>query len=347
MRLGLLVCAFALLVPRTAEAQTASLTIKLASITDPDGTVRSTPEDIAGGVNQADCENPAATVLEFSSTASPTMGRFDLWISQNNNCVASTTRVGTTQICFDIGKQITTLESNMLFSVTLAELTHDSLDPCADITSNAGGTVYLHVFDSTSDNTIGDLTGPYGVATIPVDVVAPIAPTMTSGNMSGEGDLRVTWDVPDGDSDEQQYEYEVFNVGACGGGDGGTTGDAAVAGDGGAAGTGTSLGITGDAFKLISPAGLGLPVGSGVLIAVQAIDPADNRSALSAPICLTHVPTFGFCETAGECSGSCSCSIAPGSGPSRPLAALAGFAATLGLVVHRARRRERNRRSRA
>lgn len=346
MRFGLLACVLALSATQTAHAQANSLSIAVTRIEGPGG-VRDESAEIQDGVNIADCAAPGETEITIRVGQSPQRGAgFDLWVALVADCESSETRSGVTQTCFDIGRQITLLGANMDFVLTLDELTVDERNPCTDITSAPGGNYYLHLFDSGLESTTGELQSdwPRGSVAIPVDVAAPTAPEITSGDASGEGALDVTWEADAGDSDVQNYEFELFNLGACGGASGG---DAAVATDGGAGDASTPFRRVSDSSVGIRPSDLGLAVGEGALIAVRAVDPAENRSELSAPICITHVPTVGFCELAGECSGTCNVT-APGAEPGRPFGALAGFAAALGiLIIHRARTRPRNRRSRA
>jgi hypothetical protein len=345
MRFGLLVCAIALFVAGPVEAQEGSLGLELVRIEGPGG-VRDTTEEIVNGVNIADCAAAEDTVLTVKADQNP-MNAYDLWVANTDDCESVAARAGTTQFCFDIGREISQLGVNETFTITLSELQVGPRDPCMEVTSPNGGFFYLHVFDSASSSTTGELGSiPRDVLPIPVDVRAPAAPEMTSGDLSGQA-VSVTWNAGEGDTDFQQYRYELFNLGSCGGGGS----DASTGGDGGTGGGTTPFATVsgGGASATVRPVELGLGVGEGALIAVIAVDPADNRSGLSDTVCVTNQPSAGFCAVYGEMGGECStCSVAtPGSAASGTMAGLAGFFAVLGLVVFRGRRRERSRRFRA
>ncbi len=345
-----------LLAPGAASAQAGSLDVRVVRIEGPGG-VRDTNEEVVNGVNAADCAAPEDTEITFQVTQGSPTNQYDLWVALVNDCEATSTRSGTTQTCFDINREISLLETNNTFVLTLDELivgTEGDFDrnPCEEIWSPQGGNYFLHVYDSASSSTTGELGSiPRGVASIAFDVKAPNPPEMTSGDVSGEN-VAVSWNAGEGDSDAMQYTFEVYDVGSCaaGGQDGGGGGTPdGGASDGGVSGSLIRTVSQGTASIRIDTADLGLGMNEGAAIAVLAIDPAGNRSELSSSVCVTNVPSAGFCDVYGEMGGECgTCSVAaPGSARGVPVAGLAGLAVAVGLVVDRSRRRQRTGRTRA
>ncbi|MEO0323383.1 MAG: hypothetical protein AAF447_10535 [Myxococcota bacterium] len=279
--------------PSLGQAQGIAVTI---SELDGPGGSRTIQEDIARGVNVADCANPGATTFTFSVN-SAIETQFQLWRGgASSACNTATARSGDMVECDDLGT-VTVLDDNT-FELTLERLlegTADSASLCEEGGDIQGDSMSVFIFDRSGALGNGEDVPDAAFANISVliDAARPAQPNVDVLSVSGDTSVPVSWTGLGG---ETNIEYQLFN-------DPGTRGCA----------PGSGRLITGspppaDLVPLtttgvmvtnatVNPAGLGLDIGESTLVFVAGRDNARNVGDLSDGICVTRVATFGYCDT--------------------------------------------------
>ena len=354
MRHLLALALLALALPSVGHAQ---LTVALVSI---DGeTMR--PELIRG-VNAAHCESNAELVFQIGTTMMPVLN-VDVWHSNGTDadCTSTTDRSMDPAVrrCVNVGT-VATNRGELRFNV--ADLAETASSMC-----ESDRTPYTFLFVDSSTTVTGELpAGRFGSIEVIFDAQPPSPPTVTRTEVSGSGNVPIGWEPVGPDNSNQPMRYQVYRLdGGCGstpdvdaGTDAGPmTMDAGIDADMDDAGmddAGTDDAGMDDAGMDdagMDDAGGGVGSGSAALTAqgsittgnsasvpapgayvVRTVDFSNNESADSEIVCVTEVPTVGFCDIReGGCPDGCSA----GSTRAGGTAAVLVF---LGLVLARRRK---------
>jgi len=307
------------LLPHAAHAQltNGSIGLTLFQVSEDGAVTRTTDTDLGKALNGAQCANAANVMLSFTTTNVPASILFlDLWVgTPSEDCAATASRTpGDTRICTHLTSAPVIDATDGSFVVSLADLVTDST------ACNVGGSevaLDLWALATGESETTGDIsTTQYGYVEFAVDPTAPAAPVPNETTSSGDTGISISWPAV-GETDVTYRAYIDAGAGSCEASTL-TAGSAAPVDDP----TYSSRRTGSDARGIsLSGADLGLADGQSALVAITAVDANDNESVLSETVCITRVPTAGFCDvysadTGEPCPQGCSVSRRPGDMPS-------------------------------
>jgi len=336
----LLLAVFVLeLAPRPAAAQLTSGNIALSmyQVTEGGVVTRTTATELGKALNAAQCADAANVDVGFTTTNAPSGILFvDLWVgTPSEDCSTAVSRVpGDMRICTHLTPDPTLDATDGSFTVSLADLIAGST---ACTTGGSEVSLNLWALATGETETTGTITADqFGYIQFSVDPTAPAAPVPNQTTASGDTGISITWPA----AAETDVTYRAYVDSASGSCETGTltAGAAAPVGDP----TIPSQSTGSDASGItLSAADFGLEDGQSALVAITSVDANDNESVLSQTVCVTRVPSAGFCDVyaadSGEpCPQGCAVSQ-PGAGGS-PLPLLPLLALVLGLARRRSRR---------
>jgi hypothetical protein len=332
--------------PASSRGQTTAegLPLQVTAIEGPIG--RRVNEDINRGINMLDCQNPTESWVEFTVLPGSTaITAVDVWVGIGaETCQTSASRTPPTQTCRRIGYvQIGSGmgsapdPGNSRIAIGLDAVPSDEMFPFC--TSTSPSTLNFF-FVADVENFTGEASSlernQWVNIGIRVDAGPPDAPLVESTTSAGDRQISVTWDRVTSGTELILYKVYVEKDGC----DPAAASGVLVAGEPPPQDT-TDIFVF-DANQAtsyaISTSTIGLELGESASVYITSMDMAYNESVLSEPICITRIPTAGFCaawETAegAECPGSCS---AAGGSPASVLW-ISTLLALLTLVVYRRR----------
>jgi hypothetical protein len=333
-----------------AEAQ--NLGIQLLGIHGPDGD-RITEDLFVRGINLRDCENPTESYLTFGFPAgSATVTSLDIWLGVGaQRCESQDSRTPPTQTCdhiafIPIGTSAgsappPTNNTDVTIGLDLLAGTEFYDNYCS---ANAAPTDLNFLFVADLNNFTGETSSldsnDWTSVLVRANARPADAPRITSATAAGDRQITVEWSRVFKGQEVIQYKLYIEKDGC----------DPAAASGLLAPGERPPLEIPDDAdiFVVdrevidqstsvsIVTSNIGLEVGESATVYVVSVDAARNESVLSEAICITRVPTAGFCQAwedaEGEpCPSSCA---AMGASPSSVLW-LAGLLSLLFVAYRR------------
>ncbi|NOY92179.1 MAG: hypothetical protein GXP55_13365 [Deltaproteobacteria bacterium] len=328
------------LAPRPAAAQFTSgnITLTLFQVMEDGVVTRTSDTDLGKALNGIQCDNAANVMLNFTTNNVPSAILFlDLWVgTPSEDCSVTESRTpGDRRICSHLPQDPVIDATDGSFSVSLADLIAGST---ACDTGGSEVSLFLWALATGESETTGDITtAQYGFVQFAVDPTPPAAPVPNETASSGDTAISITWPAV-GEIDVTYRAYVDTASGSC---------EATTL----VAGAPAPVDVTGiisrrtgsDARSIsLNGASLGLTDRQSAAVAITAVDANDNESPISQIVCITRVPTAGFCDVyAADTGESCpqGCSVSPpGTSPS-PLPLLVPFALiALGLSRRRSRR---------
>ncbi len=255
-------------------------------------------------VNKANCVDPSTTDIELNvPTFTGTTAYIYLTIGATD-CKVATNRDESTDPCKLVFTDIS-LDSPVTFH--LSDLTASGIDLNCTSSASTGTTYTLWILSGTPVNN-QDFTGENGNVDFKVDVSAPTAPTDLPVSRSGES-FNLSWN--DGNSGEVVDSFRVYKqTGTVDQTSCTCTGMCLQAGM--AATSATPVASPGSTSVTISASTLGLALGDKTQLLVSGVDLAGNEGVLSAPVCVQHVMSAGFCDVQKangfDCPNGCSAS---------------------------------------
>lgn len=334
-----------------AEAQSGEMPLTVTAIDGPgwgEDRRRVRQEDIARGVNFVDCENASDTWIEFTlAPGSVTVQALDLWIGVGaETCQSSSSRTPPSETCQRVGYiqlggstgSAPDPDENNVVAIGLDAVLAAGEYSFCDFGAAVSTVNFFFVADN--ENFRGDVgtieANHWRILPVKFDAGPPNAPTFKDGDYAGDREVVVEWNpVTAGGSETTRYRVYVEPRG-CDGGSGTLVGGGRPPIDVTEAFT-RSERITGTSFA-VRLSNLGLEIGESAAVYVTAMDEAYNESNLSEPICVTRVPTAGFCAAYEAAEGEpcpSSCSTVGGS-PSSVLW-LSAFLGLVAVYTHRRR----------
>jgi MYXO-CTERM domain-containing protein len=318
--------------PSPAVAQTqGGISITLVSVSQNGTEIRDMGDNTFAtrGYNAAECAVSDSITTEFTVTNLPTGTTFvDAWLGNGTqDCSTETARqTGNGRVCVHLEADPTVTTNSVTLSLT------EMLDPddsACDSTPNTGATYTLWFFATGSTETTSTVTSAqYGYVSFRMDVVAPAVPTPTATSLSGGESVRISWGAL---AAETNPNYRIFiddTVMTCDGAGQYMAGDPAPA-------TADQEGTP--ATQNVSLTGLA--EGASAMVFVSAVDQSENESVLSAGVCVTRVPTVGFCEALEGSGQPCTNSCVAGAPGSRPVRETWWFAVAVAALALRRRSR--------
>lgn len=328
--------------PFSASAQ--EFNIAVTELSGPIGT-RTTIDEINRGVNLLDCESDSS-YLQFGllSGGSTAVASIDVWLGiGSETCVTAASRTPPSEVCRHLGHvqvgtslgQIDDPPPNAI-RIPMSEF-RDAGEFCEF--GNAPTTVnFLLVSGHQTYRGETSALDPSEWKTIPVRVDAgpPNSPRVSATDVSGNRDIRLSWERVTAGSEDIRYRVYVIADG-CEGSESGPL----VPGDR------PPLELDGFYMFDVGPAvsysidgeDIGLEVGESASAFITSRDVALNESDLSERICVHRIATAGFCDAwaaaeGEECPTACS---AVGASP-RSVLWTALALTLLGFVMHARRR---------
>lgn len=290
------------------------------------------------GYNAAECAAASTIVTNFTLMNVPSGTTIlDAWLSNGTtDCSLATARQTGN------GRQCRHLLVNPDYDptgtaqMTLAEMfepasASEPVDNGCESSSQTAIEYTLWFFATGSTENTGEVqSSQYGSVKFRVDVGAPSAPTPSATTLSGGGSVSVSWTATSTNTANETYRVFVDDsISACG-----DTGQLA-AGDVAPTDADYEVSALSARVNLSSYAD-----DRSVLVFVSAVDASENQSVLSSPVCVTRIPTVGFCESLEAGGQPCTNSCVAGVGGSGPVHG-AWWAAAAALAVAYRRRRAR------
>ncbi len=277
-----------------AQRGAAQIAMTVTSIEGAGGT-RDEAVEIQLGMNAADCEVPTETeitIRPMDGTVA-TVAFVDLW--RGTNCNAVEARTAATQTCDYVGTA--DIDSTLFnFSVSLDQIlmgTRTGSAAC-ETGPREGQSIELFAFTTGVPMDVGDVGGNWGTVSLKIDATLPLAPTIDASmrELGGDGSVTVNWDEVE-DTSPNYRIYADTTVSSCS-----DTSTQFIPGE---------VPPNPDDYEIETPQNaddatvsltdLGLGFDDNALLFIAAVDFANNVGVLSQPVCVTRIPTTGFCDT--------------------------------------------------
>jgi hypothetical protein len=343
----LFVAGLAASTPAHAQDTSTQLPLQLTAIVGPSGT-RIKAEDLNRGINLLDCENPASSWVEFTLLpGSQSVTAVDVWVGiGNETCQTSNSRTPPTQTCrrityMQIGTAVGSAPDpgTSTIAIGLDAIPSDETFPFCTSTSpstlNFFFVAELENFTGESSSLAAD---DWVTISVGVDAGPPDPPAVKSTEYGGDRQVTVEWERVSVGTETITYKVYIENDGC----DPNAASGALVPGERPPldlpAGIIVKEAGQDTASYSISITEIGLELGESATVYVTSMDMARNESVLSEPICVTRVPTAGFCAAweaseGTECPSSCSTLATSASS----VAWLSALLALLALITRRRR----------
>ena len=263
---------------------------------DGGGGLRDEAIEVQLGMNAADCETPTETeitILPMAGTVA-TVAFVDLWRGTNCNTVEA--RTAATQSCDHVGTADID-STNFNFSVSLDQIlqgTRTGANAC-ESGPREGQSIELFAFTTGVPMDVGDVGGAWGTVQLKVDATLPAAPTIDAAmrELGGDESVTMSWDEVE-DTSPNYRIYADTTISSCS-----DTSAQFIPGE---------VPPNPDDYEVETPqnaddqtisltGGLGLALNDKALLFVAAVDLANNVGVLSQPVCVTRIPTSGFCDS--------------------------------------------------
>lgn len=301
--------------PAIASAQ--SITIAIDSIP---GREESQLNLESRPVSRAECDGDITVTLTLRGV-NTSKELLDLW--RGETCNTTTARAPDSRTCDPLSPTGVDLDISRRAEITL-EL---GMRDLVDCNSATGEDVYFLAADASEST--AEINNDWGVLRIRYEPDVPDKPENASGR-DGENSVRITWDADETNSLDHYVLYGRRVEGGCPGGT--PSEDGTRSEDSGLTELDSNIASSAGSAS-IRPSEVGAEPGDGIILAIASVDEAEQESDLAA-VCVSVVPTQGFCDAYGGCPDDCAVT-APGAGRGAPPLGLA----VLGLLFLLRRRR--------
>ncbi len=291
----ILLASFAAAAVSPVHAQTIAASV--AEYRGGDGT-RTTNEDIARGMNIADCEDPDAEIV-LSLDMNP--GQVDIWHSngQSVDCInAENARSANAEMrtCIHLTNLAVGADRQVVIPVSTLAAGDEANGNGNDVCANRNRTTYRLFLLDTDAIADSGMIASWGAVDVVLDSQSPGVPSVENATLAGTN-VPVEWDPAEDGVDavtNMRGRVEIFTDG-CGMTDVEGAPKETVR---------TNLGETSYTVDLAA-----LEVGDGGQVGVRIAteDQAGNIGDFSSEVCVTRVTGQGFCDVVeGGCPEGCS-----------------------------------------